>query len=491
MAIKKTTRRVMPSARVTASSRMQRSAPARRVGYSAPRSINAGTSITSSARSRMARPTGIKASNVQLTPEQRIFANQLMSNARRVAVMGATNTNNIMVKPEFTAMLPLFVQKLLVTDIFGSVAMKSRQQLIPYFKVIAENTKGETKAGDILNSPFANRQGVDGNFGARVVKNEAVAVSSNSGFCAYTPILPGSVTIILNDIKYVDNAQGGFVGADGSPLANVSIDYASGAISGTGVTANIVATYEYDNETVGPDDNGKYGAKMGKIYLMNDEINLVAKAHELACYWSVYSAFAASTEWGTNIGDMGKEAAISKLTAEINRSCFQLLADAAAYKPQFNWDASPVFTNAVVPTDYIQLFGMKLDQASQAIYQQTQLLAGNKLVIGTAVANIISRLNGFVADTSTDRVGPYKLGKYGAFDTIIVDPNYDPNLWVMTCKGNSIQESAALFGEYMPIVDTGVVGLADMSAQTGVATMYDAQVINPAAIVSGKILGSF
>lgn len=485
MAIKKTTRRVMPSARVTASSRMQRSAPARRVGYSAPRSINAGTSITSSARSRMARPTGIKASNVQLTPEQRIFANQLMSNARRVAVMGATNTNNIMVKPEFTAMLPLFVQKLLVTDIFGSVAMKSRQQLIPYFKVIAETDKGETKAGDIINSPFANRQGVDGNYGARVVKNEVVAANT----IAYTPILPGSVTIANGDNKYVDNAAGKLVDIDGQDAG--TINYATGVITLTGASGDIYATYEYDNETVGPDGDGKYGAKMGKIYLMNAEINLVAKAHELACYWSVYSAFAASTEWGTNIGDMGKEAAISKLTAEINRSCFQLLADAAAYKPQFNWDASPVFTNAVVPTDYIQLFGMKLDQASQAIYQQTQLLAGNKLVIGTAVANIISRLNGFVADTSTDRVGPYKLGKYGAFDTIIVDPNYDPNLWVMTCKGNSIQESAALFGEYMPIVDTGVVGLADMSAQTGVATMYDAQVINPAAIVSGKILGSF
>lgn len=496
MAIKKTTKRVMPStrrvapaARITASSRM----PARRVGYAAPRSINAGSSVTASARSRMTRrPMGITASKVQLTQEQKIFASQLQANARKLqSIMGATNTNNIMARPEFTDLLPLHVQKLLVTEIFGSVAMKSRQQLIPYFKVIAENTKGETTKGDIFNSPFVSRLGVDGNFGARVVKNETVAVTSNEGYCAYTPILPGSVTIILNDTKYVDDAMGGFVAADGSTLANAAINYATGAISGTAITANVTATYEYDNETVGPDANGKYGAKMGKIYLQNDEINLVAKAHELACYWSIYSAFAASTEWGTNIGDMGKEAAISKLTAEINTTCFDILKDAAAYKPQFNWDASPVYNNAVVPTDYIQLFGLKLDQASQAIYQQTQLLAGNKLVVGTAVANIIARLNGFVADNSTDRVGPYKLGRYGAFDSIIVNPNYDPNLWVMTCKGASIQESAAIFGEYMPIVDTGVVGLADMSAQTGVAAMYDAQVVNSAAIVSGKILGAF
>lgn len=481
MAIKKTTRRVTPSTRVTAS---------RRAGYSAPHSINAGRSVTSSARARMARPQSVSASKYTLTPQQQIFANQLRRNAKQMSIMGATNTNNIMARPDFLDLLPLHVQKLLVPEIFGSVAMNSRQQLIPYFKVIAENTKGETTKGDILNTPFVNRLGVDGNFAARVIKNEAVAITSTAGELAYFPILPGSVTVDIGGTKYVDGADGFFYDAAGTKTAG-EINYATGAVSGAIFTGTAIATYEYDNETVGPDNEGKYGAKMGKIYLQNDEINLVAKAHELACYWSIYSAFAATTEWGTNIGDMGKEAAIAKLTAEINTSCFQMLADAASYKPQFNWDASPVYNNAVVPTDYIQLFGLKLDQASQAIYQQTQMLAGNKLVVGTAVANIIARLNGFVADNSTDRVGPYKLGRYGAFDSIIVDPNYDPNLWVMTCKGNTIQESAALYGEYMPIIDTGVVGLADMSMQTGVATMYDAKVVNRAGIVSGMILGAF
>ena len=480
MAIKKTTRRVMPSTRVTASSRMP----------SAPRAINAGRSITSSARSRQARPTGISAS-VQLTPEQRIFANQLINNTRRVAVMGATNTNNIMARPDFVNLLPLFVQKLLVLDVFGSVAMKSRQQIIPYFKVMAENTKGVTNAGDILNSPFVNRQGLDPDFGGRVVKNEAITVSGGAGTIAYTPILPGSVTIVLNDVKYVDDSMGGFVGADGTPLANVAINYATGEISGSAVTANVVATYEYDNETVGPDQNGNYGAKMGKVYLMQDEINLIAKAHELACYWSVYSAFAASTEWGTNIGDMAKEAAMSELTAEINSECFKQLADAATYKPQFNWDAAPVLSGAVVPSDYLNMFKLKLGQAAASIYQATRLARPNKLIVGTTAAEYIQMIDGFVADSTNDTVGPYKLGKLGQFDTIIVDPNYDPNTWVMLCKGADIQHSSALFGEYMPMVDTGVIGTADMLAQTGVATMYSSEVVNPGTIVSGKILGTF
>ena len=487
MAIKKTTRRVMPSTRVTASRRA--AAPARRIGYSAPRSINAGTSVTASARSRMARPTGIKASTVQLTPEQRIFASQLAANTRRMAVMGATNTNNIMARPEFIELLPLFVQKLLVLDVFGSVAMKSRQQMIPYFKVIAENTKGETKAGDILNSPFVNRQGLDPNFGGRVVKNEAIAVTGGAGTIAYTPILPGSVTFVIGNDKYVDDGNGGFVDAAGSTVSGLTIDYATGAIAGA--SGNVTATYEYDNETVGPDADGNYGAKMGKVYLQLDEINMVAEAHELACYWSIYSAFAAQTEWGSNIGDMAKEAAFSELTAEINSNCFKQLADAATYKPQFNWDASPVLSGAVVPSDYLNMFKLKLGQAAAAIYQQTRLSRPNRLVVGSTVAEYLQMIDGFNAASTDDTVGPYKLGSLGQFDTIIVDPNYDPNTWVMSCKSNDIRRNSALYGEYMPMVNTDAIGLANASVQQGVATMYGTKIVNPATIVSGKILGTF
>ena len=202
MAIRKTTRRVTPAS-VTASSRMQR--PASRIGsYSAPRSINAGTSITAAGRSRLARPVARQAvtASVQLNPAQRIFANQLISNARKLsAITAATNTSNIIAKPDFLELLPIFVQKLLVEDVFGSVAMKSRQELIPYFKVVAENTKGETAKGSILSSAFVNRQGYDPNFTGRVVKNEAVANSA----LVYTPILPGSVTISDGTNLYIDD----------------------------------------------------------------------------------------------------------------------------------------------------------------------------------------------------------------------------------------------------------------------------------------------
>ena len=450
------------------------------------RTISAGTSITSNAKKRQARPV-MSASMAKLTPAQQQFARQLQNNCRRAAaVTAATNTSNIMARPDFLELLPLFVQKLLILDVFGSVAMRSRQQLVPYFKFIAENTKGETAKGSILSSPFVNRQGMDPNFAGRVIKNEAVEAST----LAYVPALPGSITLSVEEsevvTKLVDDGNGQLVNAEGQVKG--TIDYAIGTI--TGVNGDISATYQYDNETVGPDADGNYGAKMAKGYLALDEFNLIAEAKELSCYWSIYSAFAAQQEYGSNIGDIAKEAAFSELTAEINEWGFQKLYEAAQYKPQFNWDASPVLSGAVVPSDYLNMFKLKLGQAAASIYQATRLARPNKLIVGTNTAEYIAMINGFQGDNIDDTVGPYKYGKLDQFD-VYVDPNYDPNSWTMCCKSNDIRRNSALFGEYMPLTSTDAIGLANSSVQQGYATMVAAKVVNPATVVSGKILGTF
>ena len=226
--------------------------------YNRGTSISAGTrrgGITNNVTNRITASSNMFAG---LAPEKRSFASQLKKNMTtgKRAITAATNTSNIMAKPDFLELLPMFVQKLLITDVFGSVAMNSRQQFVPYFKFIAENTKGETEAGSILSSPFVNRQGVDPNFTGRVVKNETFTSS-----LAYTPVLPGTVTIASETsgvvTKYTDNGAGGFVDASGQVASGASINYATGAISGLAGTTK-TATYQYDNETVGPDENGTY-----------------------------------------------------------------------------------------------------------------------------------------------------------------------------------------------------------------------------------------
>ena len=456
------------------------------------RMISAGTNITSGVRNRSAAKKPVMSSSwAKLTPAQRAFARQLQINSRKQSsVMAATNTSNIAARPDFLELLPLFVQKLLVLDVYGSVAMKSRQELIPYFKVKAENTKGETHKGDIFNTPFVNRQGIDPNFTGRIVKNEAV----DSATLAYVPVLPGSVTLTIDVAgtvtTAVDDGTGAFVDPTGAVIANLSIDYSTGLVDGLASSASVAATYQYDNETIGPDADGAYGAKMGKIDLQLDEINLIATAHELSCYYSVYAAFAAQQEYGANIADLAKDAAFGEITAEINTAAFKKLADAAAYKPQFDWDASPVLSGAVVPSDYLNMFKLKLNQASASIYQATRLARPNKLIVGSNVNSFLQMIDGFNSENIDETVGPYKSGTLEGFD-VYMDPNYDPNKWVMAAKSNDIRRNSALFGEYMPVTATNPIGLADLSVQSGFATMYAMEVVNPLTIVSGKILGTF
>lgn len=476
------------------------------------RPITASQNIASNAVRRQPQ-SKIMASMAALTPEQKAFTRQLISNVKRNsrAITAATNTANIMAKPEFLEMLPLFTQKLLITDVFGTIAMKSRSQIIPYFKVVAENTKGETKAGTIMNSPMVNRQGLDPNFTSNVIKNEIVTSAVGNfatGKIMYTPVLPGSVTVTIDlgnnaeIVKYYDK-DGILVDLDKNPNeAKGYINYSTGEIelaAAVQVAAggSVVATYQYDNETVGPHptgdttlDHGQYGARMGKFGLQLDEFTMEAKAHQLAAYWSIYSAFVAQNEWGTNINDMAKEAAFSEITAEINREGFQLLKNAARFNPAYNWDAAPVHNGSVVPHDYLNMFKLKLNQAASGVYQATNLTRPNRIVTGTNAASYIAMIDGFKSDNIEDTVGPYHFGKLDQFE-IFVDPNYDPNEWVMACKSNDIRRNSALFGEYMPLTNTDPIGLADASVQQGYCSMYGMKVVNPDTVVSGKILGTY
>ena len=459
------------------------------------RNISANTSITSNVRRRAQRTIN---ANVTLTPAQKAFCTQLQRNSRRMPINAATNTSNIMARPDFLELLPMFVQKLIITDVFGSIAMRSRQQLVPYFKFIAENTKGETKAGTVLSSPFVNRQGKDPNFTGRIVKNELIGEGEyDAMFAQYTPILPQSVTVYATEAgtttPYTDDGAGNLLDVNGDKSG--TIDYSTGNVVLTNAPSagdgnNVKITYQYDNETVGPDQSGHYGAKMAKGYLQLDEFNLVAEAYEIACYWSIYSAFASQQEYGSNVGDIAKEAAISELTAEINTRGFEVLEKAAAFKPQYNFDVAPVLNGSVVPSDYLNMFKLKLEQAAASVYQRTRLSRPNKLIVGSNTAAYISMINGFQGDNTDDTVGPYKLGRLDQFD-IYVDPDYDPNKWVMCCKSNDIRRNSALFGEYMPIVSTDPIGLANASVQQGHATMMAMKVIVPETVVSGKLVGTF
>lgn len=75
-------------------------------------------------------------------------------------------------------------------------------------------------------------------------------------------------------------------------------------------------------------------------------------------------------------------------------------------------------------------------------------------------------IDGYQGNDVGETVGPYKAGSLEQFE-IYVAPDQDPNKWVMSCKSADIRRNSALFGEYMPIVSTDAIGLANLSVQQG------------------------
>ena len=97
-------------------------------------------------------------------------------------------------------------------------------------------------------------------------------------------------------------------------------------------------------------------------------------------------------------------------------------------------------------------------------------------------------MNGWTAAPVTETVGPYKAGSFDAFE-VYCDPSFDPNTWVMCAKSSDLRRNSALYGIYMPLTNTDPITLANASCQQGYATMFAAKVVNPATVVSGRIVG--
>ena len=138
------------------------SRPVAKRPVSASRTITAGTAITSGVRNRNYRPAtaqrGVMASTMAVTQFSLLSFRQMPRKMSRV--MAATNIP-ILLKPEFIE-LPSSVRSEASCNRSTWICKQDLDSSsFPFFKLKAENTKGETKKGDIFSTPFVNKQGMD------------------------------------------------------------------------------------------------------------------------------------------------------------------------------------------------------------------------------------------------------------------------------------------------------------------------------------------
>lgn len=231
-----------------------------------------------------------KAQGKTLNLEKKVALATTLANTKMICE--ATNSSNIPSKTYFMDMLTAVVPNLIAPDIVSTQALESKAGMISYLRFTYGSDKSPVQAGQMFNNSLYTGRS-EATYSSREIVEEPIASGASLD---YVPVLPGTVTITDSTGTYVDDGNGGLTNvATGVTTAN-AINYATGAVSLTGLT-DATANYEYNNEQV-PD------LKVPEINMSLAQIPIFAKSRKLAAYWGFDAAYDLRQQYGTEILDV-------------------------------------------------------------------------------------------------------------------------------------------------------------------------------------------
>jgi len=376
------------------------------------------------------------------------------------------------------------VPNLIAYDIVSVQPIDNRVGMINYIKYIYNTTKGTTQAGtEFASALYKSRS--DENYTTNVINGESVITDSSdnqtfTATLAWKPIIPGSVEIKHGNVVIKDDGLGGLTAAAGLE-AGATIDYDTGAISYKLSVADAVnsplAVYSYNNEYIPANDIPEIGLKV-------ESVPVVARTRRLKAYYSFEASFELQKEYGQDMQELLNTQAAAEIAHEIDiEICNDLYRHANAGNELVWSKTQPKGVNLI---DHYDSFVVKLDEGSAAIRQATRRVEANFVILGTSAAVVAKSCRQFTPSGVTGAVGPYFLGTIGNYK-LYVNPEYDPNAFVLGFKGDNLLNAGYVYAPYMPILTTDLVQLEDMAGRKGWATMYAKAILNDKMYIKGRI----
>lgn len=356
------------------------------------------------------------------------------------------------------------VPNLIAFDLVIVQPMSAMSGYVNYIQYVAGSNKGETKQGDVFNSPFGLGK-VDVNYTAdKVVETVATTGTKSSFTAAWAPVLTGFFKDAAGEKK------------------DLKVTNAAGVVSYFNVadytpTEGDKVAYVYDNQIIPQND----------LPIINAEVKmipLVAKARRIAIYYSQMAAFQAKTDYGFDLGDQLAEKAVGQLSYEIDTEVTQLLIDNAPADNDLVW--SKTLPVGVSKQEHYAGFVEILEIARQKIYDRTKRFAPNYMLIASNILPILAFIPGFEAAPVGSVNGPYFAGTLNGLK-VFVTPNITAGTFVIGVNGDDMMSSAAVYAPYMPIVPTQLLGFADGGMSQGWSTLYDLRLLNDNLLVAGRV----
>jgi hypothetical protein len=415
-----------------------------------------------------------KAQGKTLNLEKKVALATTLANTKMICE--ATNSSNIPSKTYFMDMLTAVVPNLIAPDIVSTQALESKAGMISYLRFTYGSDKSPVQAGQMFNNSLYTGRS-EATYSSREIVEEPI---TDGASLDYVPILPGTVTITDSNGTYVDNGNGEFTEvATGQTKTGATINYATGAVSGLGLT-DATANYEYNNEQV-PD------LKVPEINMSLAQIPIFAKSRKLAAYWGFDAAYDLRQQYGTEILDVMSAQAAGEIAHEIDTEIVMKLVQGASAGPEITW--SKVAPVGVSVTDHYDSFWVRITEGAKIIFNATQRVQPNFIVCGSNVSAVIECMRNFDGTGATDAVGPHFFGTLGGRYKCYVVPLLDPDVFVLGYKGTNFLETGFVYAPYMPVLSTDILMPADFRGQQGYATSYGTKMLNGKMYLRGRITG--
>ena len=373
---------------------------------------------------------------------------------------GATQPSHIGQYKRFALdMVGTLMPSLIAPEVVSVQAIDNRVGMINILQYQYGSNKGSAKAGETFASPLGY-QGMNPYYTTASVDGEDVV--AGEVYLQYTPVKPGTVR---------------FIGEDGQ-VQNLEVEDAfTGKITAPG---NGKVYYLYDNETV--------PVTAPQIKLDIKSIPIETTSRKLTAIWAFDAQYELSKEYGQDMQQLLATQAVAEIEQEIDNEITMDLYRIANAGPEVAWSrVQPIGVNQV---DHYDSFWTKIVEGSNHIYSATRRARANFMICGLGVDAVLKCMRNFVASEDMTAIGPHFIGTLGGQIKCYVNPNYDPNTFVLGYKGSTMMDAGYVYAPYMPILTTGMVTLPDdYGVREGWATTYGKKAINPRLYVKGRIDG--
>ncbi len=374
---------------------------------------------------------------------------------------------------------------LVAADLVSVQPLPAPTGLVFYMDAVAGRTKGKITRGSKI---FDAQAGPERSFHYtdEVVENETLGTTTSdrlTGTLSYQPVRPGTVSLTDGTLVVTDDGNGNLIGDVASGGAN-TINYATGAYDVTFAASHsdsdvITGTYEYDMEA---------SDLVPELEIQLTSSPVVTRSNRLRARWSMESeqdllavhGIVAETELVTLM--------TNRISQEINEKIIRHLRQIA-----FN-ASSPVQFDPTPPVgvsykDHKEIIVDAFTETSNVIFQNTQRVQGNWIVMGMNVANIVETLvPSFVkAPPQAGVAGIRKIGTLGDWECY-KDSAYPTNEWLMGAKGGNFLDTGYVHAVYQGLISTPTITLDDFVSRRGLMTRSAQKVVNPRFYARGTLV---